>query len=240
MATVNWREFWHAYRETEIRSEEDLFFEVGKTVNQQPISKEALELSIEPIIKGLRLTNKDRLLELCCGNGLMTKHLAPFVEQVRAVDFVERLIEHARRFRPAPNIQYICADALGYLEQLLASGLYVPSKVLLGDGLGYFEPPLLGDVLAGLKRLTGNNFIFMATGIPSDELKLNFYNTHERMLRYEENQLRANNTNDGIGRWWRKEELEQIAQQVDLRVILSNQPLELSNFRIDAVFESRS
>ena len=122
----------------------------------------------------------------------------------------------------------------------MKNGLYVPSKVLLGDALGYFEPHALGDVLAGLKRLTGNNFIFMATGIPSEELRYNFYNTPERVHRYEENQLRVSNTNDGIGRWWRKEELEDIAGQVDLRVILSNQPLELSNFRTDAVFESRS
>ena len=240
MSAVNWREFWRTYRETEIRSENDLFFEVGKTVNQQPISAKALRLSIGLITKGLQLTNKDRLLELCCGNGLMTKHLASLVDQVCAVDFVERLIEHARKFRSAPNIQYVCADALGYLEQLLKNGLYVPSKVLLGDALGYFEPQVLSDVLAGLKCLTGNNFIFMATGIPSDELKYNFYNTPERVHRYKENQLRVNNTNDGIGRWWRKEELEHIAGQVDLRVTLSNQPLELSHFRTDAVFESRS
>ena len=240
MSAVNWREFWRTYRETEVRSENDLFFEVGKTVNQQPISEEALRLSIGLITKGLKLTNKDRILELCCGNGLITKHLASLVDQVYAVDFVERLIEHARKFRSAPNIHYVCADALGYLEQLMKNGLYVPSKVLLGDALGYFEPHALGDVLAGLKRLTGNNFIFMATGIPSEELKYNFYNTPERVHRYKENQLRVNNTNDGIGRWWRKEELEHIAGQVDLRVTLSNQPLELSNFRTDAVFESRS
>ena len=112
-------------RERSLSNREDM--------KQQPISEEALRLSIELITKGLQLTNKDRLLELCCGNGLMTKHLAPLVDQVYAVDFVERLIEHARKFRSAPNIQYVCADALGYLEQLLKSGLYVPSKVLLGD-----------------------------------------------------------------------------------------------------------
>src|SRR6476620_8487387 len=102
MSAVNWREFWRTYRETEIRSENDLFFEVGKTVNQQPISAKALRLSIGLITKGLQLTNKDRLLELCCGNGLMTKHLASLLDQVCAVDSVERLTEHARKFRSAP------------------------------------------------------------------------------------------------------------------------------------------
>jgi SAM-dependent methyltransferase len=236
MSAVNWREFWRTYRETEIRNEDDLFFEVGKTVNQQPISEEALRLSIELVTKGLQLTNKDRLLELCCGNGLMTKHLASFVDQVYAVDFVERLIEHAIEFRSASNVHYVCADAVEYLDRLLASGVYVPSKVFLGDALGYFEPQALCDVLGKLKRLTGNNFIFMATGIPSEELKLNFYNTRERMLRYEENQLRANNTNDGIGRWWRQDELEHLARELDLGIVSCRQPPVLSNFRIDTVF----
>jgi SAM-dependent methyltransferase len=239
MSDVNWREFWRSYRETEIRSDEDLFFEVGKTVNQRPIPEETLCLSIELIKQGLQLASKDRLLELCCGNGLTTKYLARLVEQVYAVDFVERLIQHAIKFRWAPNIHYVCADAVGYLDHLIASRLYLPSKVLLGDALGYFEPSALGDILARLKRLTGDSFILMATGIPSDELKSNFYNTPERIRRYEENQLGENNTNDGIGRWWRNEELEDIARKLELRVILRNQPPELSTCRIDAVFEVR-
>src|SRR5262249_55947184 len=181
MTTANWREFWQSYRVTEILSDKDLFFEVGKTVNQQPISEAALELSVQLVAEALELTKRDRLLELCCGNGLLTRVLAPLVEQIHAVDFVERLIEHAVKFRSAPNVQYVCADAIEYVEQLISGSRFVPSKILLGDALAYFDPGQLRGLLGDLKQLTSNSFVFLATGIPSDELKMNFYDTPERI-----------------------------------------------------------
>jgi SAM-dependent methyltransferase len=240
MAKVDWREFWQTYRQAEVKSEKDLYFEVGKTINKERISEDALKDSIQTVADGLQLQSDDRLLELCCGNGLMTQYLAALVDQIYAVDFVERLISHACQFRPAPNVHYICADAIGFVKQLLANKLYVPSKVLLGDALGYFEPSSLGEILTSVVQLTGNKFTFMATGIPSDELKWNFYNTPDRVRRYEENQRRENNTNDGIGRWWRTVELEELAETRSLHIVVKRQSPELSDFRVDAVFRSDS
>ena len=237
---VNWQEFWENYRKTEIRSEEDLFFEVGKTVNQRPISESAFKLSIELVACGLELRSSDRLLELCCGNGLMTAELAVLVEQVCAIDFVKRLIRHAIKYRSTPNVHYVCADAVGYVDQLVCERDFIPSKILLSDALAYFDPGELRRLLNGLKQVTENKFVFMATGIPSEELKRNFYNTPERVRRHEENQKRGNLTNEGIGRWWQKEELGQIARELELRVTVREQPPELSTFRVDAVLEPAS
>ena len=240
MGQVDWKEFWRTYREAEVKTEKDLYFEVGKTVNQQPISEEALRESVQIVARGLKLTASDKLLELCCGNGLMTRYLAALVEQVYAVDFAERLILHARHFRPAPNVHYFCADAVGFVNDLCRSKVYLPCKTLLGDALGYFEPAMLGEILTSLARLSDNQFVFMATGIPSDDLKWNFYNTPERVQRYEENQLQEKNTNDGIGRWWRRSELELLAQEHGLRLLVNRQSLKLSDFRMDAIFSCDS
>lgn len=238
MGDVDWKEFWRTYRETEVKSESDLYYEVGKTINQQPISEESLRHSVEIVARGLELSRSDRLLELCCGNGLMTRYLAAMVDAVCAVDFAERLILHARKFRSAPNVQYVWADALEFVRNLGARPGYIPSKVLLGDALGYLEPAMLDEILTSLSRLTEKDFIFMATGIPSDDLRWNFYNTPERVRRYEENQLRENNTNDGIGRWWRTAELEDIAKESGLRLTISRQPEKVCNFRVDAIFQT--
>jgi SAM-dependent methyltransferase len=239
MTKTDWRTFWQSYRKTKVASEEDLFFEVGKTVNQRPISEAAFQLSIDLITRDLELSKHDKLLELCCGNGLMTRRLAPLVSEIRAVDFAEHLIANARKFVPAENVTYVCADAIAHLNDLALTKDYVPCKILLGDALCYFEPDELAAMLRAAKQLTSDQFIFMATGIPCDELKLNFYNTPERMKRYEENQLLPNNTNDGIGRWWRKEELQSAGRNLALEVAVREQPQALSNFRVDAIFRSR-
>lgn len=236
MGEVDWREFWRTYREAEVKSESDLYYEVGKTVNQEPISEEALRESVEIVARGLSLSPDDLVLELCCGNGLMTRYLSALVARVRAVDFAERLVRHARQFRSGPKVEYFCADAVDFVHELLETREYLPSKVLLGDALGYFEPAMLGEILTSLGRLTDDHFVFMATGIPSDELKWNFYNTPERVRRYELNQEQAKNTNDGIGRWWRTAELEELATSRGLHLTTQPQPPSLSSFRVDAVF----
>ena len=235
---MNWQEFWEGYRKTEIEGEQDLFFEVGKTVNQRPISEAAFKLSIGLVARDLELGPKDRLLDLCCGNGLITLPLALLVREIRAVDFAQHLIANARKFRQAPSITYVCAGAVSYMRELAASKSYVPSKILLGDALAYFEPEALGSILLSATNLTDRKFVFLATGIPSDELKGNFYNTPERVRRFEENQLREANTNDGIGRWWHTCELEQLARDCCLYLRVRKQPADLSTFRVDAIFST--
>ena len=238
MDNVNWHEFWSDYRKGEVKSERDLFVGVGKTVAKEPISKDAFDLSIDLVRRELELNGSDSLLELCCGNGLMTLRLAPLVREIRAVDFAEHLIDNARKFRSAPNVKYVCAEATRYISDLAANKTFVPSKILLGDALGYFELDTLASILASTSTLTAHKFIFTATGIPCDDLKWNFYNTPERIRRYEENQRLASNYNDGIGRWWRREELKRLAHDQDLNLTINDQPTELSNFRVDATFRT--
>ncbi|HXA09841.1 MAG TPA: hypothetical protein VNW28_07645, partial [Chthoniobacterales bacterium] len=123
-------------------------------------------------------------------------------------------------------------------QQLERTRAYVPTKVLLGDALGYFDPDSLYEMLHCIIGLTNNRFIFLATSIPCDELKWSFYDTAERVRRYEKNQLLPGNTNDGVGRWWKKEELEQVGRRLGLKVGLRELPPMLSTFRIDAAFVS--
>jgi SAM-dependent methyltransferase len=239
MANVNWKTFWQSYRQKKIASEADLFFEVGKTVNQLPISEKAFTLSIDLIRSGLEISARDRLLDLCCGNGLMTRRLASLVNEIRAVDFAEHLVANARQFSTAENVAYVCADAIPYLQYLVETREFVPTKILLGDALCYFEPAQLRQILESSRSLTRSHFVFMATGIPCDELKWNFYNTPKRVKRYGENQKLCCNTNDGIGRWWSRKELESVGQVLNLGVTVTDQPGMLSDFRVNAIFRSR-
>jgi SAM-dependent methyltransferase len=233
---TDWNRFWSSYRKIEVKSDADLFREVGKTVMGEPLSQDAFQISIALIVDGLDLSKQDLLLELGCGNGLVTRRLAPLVKQIRAVDFSERLIENAKKFSRAMNVSYFCGEAMEHLHDLVVSKEYVPTKILLVDCLAYFDVEALRSMLLSARRLTADHFVFMASGVPCDHLKWNFYNTPERVRRFEENQLLSENTNDGIGRWWRKAELEEIANALDLRIEIREQPTVLANYRIDAVY----
>ena len=51
MSEVDWKKFWQTYRASEVKSEQDLYFEVGKTINKEPISEEALKYSIQLVAR---------------------------------------------------------------------------------------------------------------------------------------------------------------------------------------------
>ncbi|MEQ1743125.1 MAG: hypothetical protein ABL869_11600, partial [Candidatus Nitrotoga sp.] len=70
-----------------------LLKQVGKTVNGQEIPELQVKLIVENTTNVLRLKAKDSVVDLCCGNGLITRQLAPLVEKVVGVDFTHGLID---------------------------------------------------------------------------------------------------------------------------------------------------
>jgi len=65
----------------------------------------------------LNLRPTDRVIDLCCGTGAVTRCLARVVPQgeVLGVDFSEGMLEPARRREPEPgsgSIRYLCSDVL--------------------------------------------------------------------------------------------------------------------------------
>src|SRR5215831_11534041 len=51
-----------------------------------------------------------RVLELACGTGLFTRHLAPRVDKVTAVDASPEVIAINRARVASPNVKYVQAD----------------------------------------------------------------------------------------------------------------------------------
>ena len=62
----------------------------------------------------LAATRPARVLELACGTGLFTRHLAPRVETVTAVDASPEVIAINRRRVAAANVRYVEADLFAF------------------------------------------------------------------------------------------------------------------------------
>lgn len=237
MEKMDWEIFWSNYRNIESSAEEDLFFQVGKTIDKLPISNDIFVSMIENISVALQLKKTDILLEMCCGNGLLTKPLSRICKEVYAFDFMPHLIETARKFKQNDNIVYKTGNAkLDFFK--LFSLQNQPNKFLMNDSLGYFTPIELKTILRLIISKT-NHFSFYITGIPSDELKWNFYNTPERKEVYLQNVQNNDESNNGMGRWWKNDEFIGIADDFKLEVSLKNQPETISNYRINVLFETK-
>lgn len=231
-----WQQFWDGYRNDQASCEEDLFIQVGKTVARQPIPREIFQCMVQRIIVSLQLGQADHVLDMCCGNGLISYELAAVARQVTGVDFAQHLVDTAQAFKARPNIRYCTGDVTQSLAALVGGVANIPNKLLMNDALAYFEPEALAVIVDNVVRgLDGRSFRFLLTGVPSDALKWNFYDNPQRKRRYEENLLAGDCTNDGIGRWWSVAEIEAVAAAHGLRVQVVNQPHGISNYRMDAL-----
>ena len=232
---IDWEHFWNEYRKGDVQTEEDLFFQVGKTINKKPIPRQVYDLMVRRIREMLELAPSDHLLDLCCGNGLVTFDLAQYVGHATSVDFATHLVETARSLKSRPNTTYFCGDARKPLACFLDPSA-CPAKILMNAALAYFDPEDFKAILANImahNQQTG--FLALFTDVPNKEWMLRFYNTPERLARYRENQKTPLNNNDGMGRWWSPREMREIAEALDLSITIHSQPEELTNYRMDVL-----
>lgn len=235
MEKIDWNSFWNNYRNIESGTESDLFFQVGKTVNKAPVSQAVFNSAFEDIVKSLSLQKGDIILEMCCGNGLVTLPLSQIAKQIYAFDFTPHLIDAAVKFKQNDAIEYSVGDAKASFFDLFMIE-EMPNKFLMNDALGYFNPEDLLEIIKYISTRAAK-FSFYLTGIPNDALKWNFYNTEERKEAYLTGVTSGDESNNGMGRWWQKKELLEIAETLGLKVTLKNQVETISNYRMDVLFE---
>jgi SAM-dependent methyltransferase len=232
--TKTWKSFWHEYRNHTPETEADLFMQVGRTVDGQPISAAEFQRSVQHVVEKLDVQPQDIVFEFCCGNGLLSFELGRTVRQVIGIDFADHLIDAARRLRKRENVTYHVGDALQPIESF--TGRQRPTKYLISHALAYFDPAGLSTILQHTLAVSPRgSFVFLATGIPDSGRMWNFYDTPERRAR----RLHAENAgdvlNDGMGRWWSTAEIVDVARRHGLTAEVAPEPPGLTNYRSDAL-----
>ena len=71
-------------------------FKLGKTHGKIRIPDEAWQIMVQDIVSDMQLNQMDKVLELCCGNGLISHAIAPFVKEIKSIDYTKRLIKEAQ------------------------------------------------------------------------------------------------------------------------------------------------
>ena len=149
----------------------------------------------------LSLSEDDVVLDLCCGNGVVTRRLSPFVAHVHAIDFSSPFIANARQFCSAPNITYYCHDVTSLQSLALGEAPRHVTKALVYDALSYFDRPALGRLLQEVGQRCPNLQRVLLGSVLFQPLKWRFFNTISRKLRYLF-LMRLLGRNYGLGTWW--------------------------------------
>ncbi|KIQ32134.1 hypothetical protein RT97_13930 [Variovorax paradoxus] len=205
--------------------------QVDRTINGEEMSQAQLDLTIDAVVQALDLQRGDRLVDLCCGNGLITEAIARQVEKIVGVDFSEKLVEFARQSNSAPNIEYVVSD----VSKLPSDFFGEANKVYMRDSVSCLN----SEGLSRLFRLIGGAAHFeklYIAGVPDADKLAVYYDDDEKMAFYRQREAMGK---PHIGTWWTEEEIRKLIEAAGLQVSFYAQHRELASayYRFDCVIE---
>lgn len=99
------------------RPRNDFLGQIRRTVNGEPVSEEQMQLIVDAIISRLKLNKEDKVLDLACGNGVLSKRLFDQCAELNGVDLSSFLISVAQEyFQDLPYYKFIQSDIVDFLS----------------------------------------------------------------------------------------------------------------------------
>jgi|APTNR8051073442_1049403.scaffolds.fasta_scaffold39611_2 cyclopropane fatty-acyl-phospholipid synthase-like methyltransferase len=236
MSSSRWFEHWNAISLQE--SETDLLKQVGKTIDRQPVPMVHIDRIVNTILAALDLCTDDRVLDLCCGNGLLTARIATACDQILGIDFSAPLIGVANTRNRLGNVEYLLRSVLALPEILIERGEATFTKAYMYEAFQHFSQDEAQALLSALGAHMPVNFRLFLGSIPDRTRLYDFYNTPERRLEYEQ---RVRDGTEAIGTWWLVSEVNEIAKAAGFSCAIFRQhdSLYTAHYRFDALLEIR-
>lgn len=230
---MNWKRYWSTYPRRFERTE--YLKQVKNTVRGVPVSDALIDNVVEVTAGRLGLEPQDALLDLCCGNGLVTKALARRCRRVVGVDFSEPLIDVARSDHAAANVEYELCD-VRHLDRLRGRVEARFTKVLMIAGLQYLQHRDLAPIVEGVLGLPSRPQIMLFTAVPDrDKRELYYDGTRKRVRRALDVMLGR----DQMGTWWQKSFVERIAAEAGFGCRFYDDDAQGSRYRFDVALVRR-
>lgn len=222
---------WHSHwQKFPANNPEMAFFEqVGKTVNKKPVPSEFIDAIVTSIQHNLILESHNTVLDLCCGNGLLSKLVANHCLSLTGIDYSEVLIHVANKYNRPDNVSYVCGSVLD-VRSLVTREI---QKAYMYEALQHLTPDMLSRLLDDLKVMFNENpFRLFIGSVPDRSRRWEFYNTFSRKLGFF---WKTINNEEAIGMWWSKNDISSLCKLKKLTVhfIDQNPILHTSHYRFD-------
>lgn len=217
------------YYSRRVRCSDDPFWQVGKTVGGKPVDEKQLDLIVGQVRHTLDLHGTDRVADLGCGNGLVTREVSRFVASTLGVEKNKDLYDAALKLCSSCHVELYNESILEF--DFSASGankLYLYEVV---QHLGYRE---VAETVLRIARSVGAGSRIFIGGIPDDERKWDFYGPWQRRRSYME--ALALGT-DVMGTWFHKDFFLFLGEQygLDVEILQQHSDLYTSSYRFDCL-----
>ena len=206
---VNLNEFYN--KRVNSLNKNDLLKQVGHSVNGIAISQVEFNILINGINDVLNLNNQDNLLDLCCGNGVITREFIQSCDSICGIDFSKELISIAKNINTSNKIKFYNTDVFNVAKYYQKDRLF--SKILMFGSLQHFSISEFPKVLNLIQTQSTNDFIALFGFVPDKQYKWKFYNTLKKKALYVSRRLMKT---DVMGTWWIKSDIIDICDSMNL------------------------
>lgn len=230
----DWHSYWQKFPAS--NPETAFFQQVGKTVNKKPVPEEFIKAIVASIKNNLLLDAHSKVIDLCCGNGLISKLVANYCLALTGIDYSETLIRVANKYNRIDNVSYVCGSVLD-VHSLISHEVH---KAYMYEALQHFTPDMLNQLFDELKlAFRGNPFWFFVGSVPDRGRRWEFYNTLSRKLDFFWKTIK---NEEAIGTWWDKNNLASLckAKKLSVQFIDQNPILHTSHYRFDMLITNHN
>jgi ubiquinone/menaquinone biosynthesis C-methylase UbiE len=186
-----WTQFWKTYGMENTDSDEQT--QVLRTLNRKPISKELWDITLMGIEEQVKPNINHSLLDLCCGNGLISRYFSSKCKNIVSVDISDDLVGliDLSKFT---NIETIVSDI-----RKLSFDKKRFDRVIIYAGIQYFSMEETVEIFEKVHSWLKPGGIFYLGDIPNYDKRWEFYNNSARRKSYFEN---LKNGIDIVGTWY--------------------------------------
>jgi 2-polyprenyl-3-methyl-5-hydroxy-6-metoxy-1,4-benzoquinol methylase len=211
--------------------ETEFLKQVGKTVHGQSISDDQFKQIILEMTDRLDLGSDDVVLDLCCGNGLITNEFARVVRSIVGVDYSLSLINIARKYHSPRNTYYINTSIFDLTREDIED--FIPfSKVYMYEALQHFQRKDLFRILRFILPICTKNVVIFFGSVPDKARLWKFYDSPMRRLNYLKRKLQRQ---EAIGTWWKRGFIQDVCNRMGLHCefFQQHEMLHTSHYRFD-------
>lgn len=211
--------------------ETEFLKQVHKTVSGEPITTDQFATQISDIKDALAIRSEDLVLDMCCGNGIITIEISKECRRIVGFDFSEPLINIAKKYNNPDNATYYCMSVLDIEITKVINEPF--TKIYMYEAIQHFSKDDFQKIMEIITQISTPDALIFFGGIPDEDKIWDFYDTPERRKEYE---LRKSNNQDPIGTWWKKDDFVSICAQngFDCKILLQNPLLHSAHYRFDA------
>ena len=208
----------------------DFWGQVKRTVNGTPVSDDHIAMIVKAVSSGLDLWENDFLLDLCCGNGALSRL---FFEKCRGglgVDFSEKLIEIAKAtFERLPDQVYLLDDVVEHAHNETEPERY--TKLLCYGSFAYLDAHRAEELLRLCFERYRNASVFYIGNLPDKDQMETFFTDRTYTEGIE------NEADSAIGIWRTPDEFRALAEAAGWGISFRTMPKDFyaARYRYDVV-----